>query len=194
MNIASIRDKLLIKQGQLTTYSNIKKKLRREIKNLEKQASNIIQAIYVTQEVATATQQEFQLQICEIITAAIQTIFKEKTTLKIDFVPKRNKSEARIYLENNDGEELNLFNDDAGGLLDIVAFLLRITCWRISANKSAPIFIFDEPFRNLSEKYQPKVSEFINEISKKMNIQFIIITHIKEFINNADNIIEIDYT
>lgn len=192
MNISSIRDKLLIKQGQLKTHLDIKKKLRREIKGLENKSSNIVQAIYITQEVATATQQQLQLQICEIITAAIQTVFQQKHTLKIDFISKRNKSEAHIYLEDEGGNELNLFNDDGGGLLDIVAFLLKITCWRISAIKSAPIFIFDEPFRNLSKEYQPKVSEFIKEISQKLNIQFIIITHIQEFIENADNIIKIE--
>ena len=76
MNISSVRDKLLIKQGQLKTHIDIKRRLRREINNLEKKSSNITQAIYITQEVATATQQELQLQICDIITSAILELFR----------------------------------------------------------------------------------------------------------------------
>ncbi len=168
-----------------------KKTSKRKLRDLEDRQTNCLQAIKVVQEVARLTQEELEFKICQIVTSAIQAIFKEPHELEISFEMKRNKTEAEIYVIDENGNELNLMNDDGGGLLDIVTFSLRLACWRIKSNKTRPLFIFDEPWKNLSKKYRPGAMQFMKDISDKLGIQIVMITHIEEFIDGADNVIEI---
>lgn len=190
-NLELINSKIIKFSGILEAHQTNYRATRQTVKQLEKRQLNIISAVRVIQEVAKETQEKLESEISEIVTAAIQAIFKENHRLKICFEMKRNKTEAEIFVEDENGNELNLYNDDGGGLIDIVTFALRLACWRIKADKTAPIFIFDEPWKNLSKKFRPAAMQFMKEISEKLNIQIIMITHIDEFIDEADKIIKI---
>jgi len=41
--------------------------------------------------------------------------------------------------------------------------------------------VLDEPFKNLSTEYRDAVCRLLEELSKKLNIQFLIVTHIPDF-------------
>lgn len=49
----------------------------------------------------------------------------------------------------------------------------------------------DEPFRQLQKDLHQTVANVLKEVSEKANIQFIIITHEKNIIQNADKSFEI---
>lgn len=190
-NLESINQRLTKLSGMQESYQLAYRETRKTVKALEKKQLDLISAVRVIQEVAKATQEELECEISEIVTAAIQAIFKENHSLKINFEMKRNKTEAEIFVKDENGNELNLYNDDGGGLIDIVTFALRLACWRIKAQKTAPIFLLDEPWKNLSKKYRPAAMQFMKEIADKLKVQIIMITHIDEFINESDKTIKI---
>jgi len=190
-NLGLIANKINKVKSAREIYEEQYCETRRQIKKLERKQTVIIKSIRIIQEVAQATQQELECKISEIVTAAIQAVFKEKDELKITFEMKRNKTEAEITVFNERGHTVNLLNDDGGGLIDIVTFSLRLACWRIKATKSAPIFLFDEPFKNLSKKYLPAAIQFMHDIREKLGVQIIMITHISELAESADKNIEI---
>ena len=51
--------------------------------------------------------------------------------------------------------------------------------------------ILDEPFKHLSDDLQPLGSEVLKQLSDKLKIQFIIVTHRKEITGVADKIFEV---
>jgi DNA repair exonuclease SbcCD ATPase subunit len=51
--------------------------------------------------------------------------------------------------------------------------------------------ILDEPFKHLSDTYQDQASAMIKELSRKLNLQFIIITHKEALTNYADKIFKV---
>jgi ABC-type sugar transport system ATPase subunit len=51
--------------------------------------------------------------------------------------------------------------------------------------------ILDEPLRFVSAKYQEKASAMIKEISEKLGIQFIIVTHNEVLASYADRTFEV---
>ena len=51
--------------------------------------------------------------------------------------------------------------------------------------------IFDEPCRQVSEKYKEGVGMFLKDIANGYNIQIIIITHIATYINCADQALNV---
>ena len=61
----------------------------------------------------------------------------------------------------------------------------------ISAIGNPKIIIMDEPMRFLSEEYQENASEMIKEISNKLGIQFIIVTHNQTLTAYADKVFEV---
>ena len=52
------------------------------------------------------------------------------------------------------------------------------------------VIILDEPMRFVSENYQEKASQMLKEISQRLNIQFIIITHNQVLASYADRVFE----
>lgn len=77
------------------------------------------------------------------------------------------------------------------GAIDVAAFALRIASWSMARPRTHPVIILDEPFRYLSENYQERASNMLKELSDKLGIQFIIITHEQTLTTSADRIFEI---
>ena len=49
----------------------------------------------------------------------------------------------------------------------------------------------DEPFRNLDKERTPYASKMVAELSKKLGIQFIIVTHVEALTEKANRVIEL---
>ena len=77
------------------------------------------------------------------------------------------------------------------GAVDVASFALRVASWSMQRPKSRSTLILDEPFRFLSADYQEQASVMIKEISDKLGIQFIIITHETILTSCADKIFEV---
>ncbi|ETR66913.1 MAG: chromosome segregation ATPase [Candidatus Magnetoglobus multicellularis str. Araruama] len=106
--------------------------------------------------------------------------------VKIDFISKRNKTECEIYLLDDDGNRVNPLDDNGGGLSDIVSFSLRMASWAISSTDN--LIVLDEPFKFLSKELRPLAGNLLKELSNKLNLQVIMVTHDQEMIDIADKI------
>ena len=153
--------------------------------------NDLIEVRVIIQEVAKQTQKQLEFHISDIVTLALDTIFPDIYTLCLDFENKRGRTEAIITVEK-DGEKMKPMDDNGGGLVDIIAFALRISLWSLKPVKTKATILLDEPFRFLSRGLQSRASQLLSELSKKLNLQFIIVTHEQTLIEGADNIIEID--
>ena len=74
--------------------------------------------------------------------------------------------------------------------VDVAAFALRVASWSMERPRSRPVLIMDEPLRFLSTDHQEKASVMIKEISQKLGIQFIIVTHETILASYADKVFE----
>lgn len=141
--------------------------------------SNLEEALLVAQEVAQQTQEELEYQISTLVTNALESIFPDPYEFHVAFEIKRGKTEAALYF-TKDGEEIDPLTASGGGAVEIAAFALRLSAFLISAEKPPPIMIFDEPFKFVSEEYRPAVAEMVEEMSEKLGITFIIVTHLTD--------------
>ena len=69
---------------------------------------------------------------------------------------------------------------DSGGVIDLAAFALRLSCLMLAKPKLRRIIILDEPFKYVSEQYIPNIRKLIEGLAEDFKVQFIIVTHIKE--------------
>ena len=149
----------------------------------------ILKVRAIFQKLSEEVQQEVAEILCSITTSALYAVFKDDPyECKIRFSVKRNMIEAELYFER-DGEEYVPEDDCGGGVVDVASFAARVAF--IFLNGSRRVLIADEPFKFVSKDYLPEIPEMLKMLSEKLSMQFIIVSHIREIIDGADNVINL---
>lgn len=143
------------------------------------------QAKEIIRAVGLQTQQQLQINISDITSLALEAVFPDPYELKVEFLQRRNKTECDLYFER-DGNRVDPLTASGVGAVDVASFALRIASWSMMQPHTNNVIILDEPFRFLSENYQEQASIMLKEISQKLGIQFLIVTHNETLALGAD--------
>lgn len=117
---------------------------------------------------------------------ALKAIYQD-TQIIFKIIPDRNK--RGLYYNNyleTDGILTPLEDASGGGVYDVVSLSLRISFLKMFEGSLRQTMILDEPFKNLDVDRVKLAVEWLKVVSKQLNIQFIIVTHIETLIENAD--------
>jgi len=171
-----------IEHGIKETESTVRDK-RRALRRHE-------QAREIIREVGLKTQQQLQVHISDITTLALDAIFDDPYKLVVEFVQRRNKTECDLLFER-DGQRITPLSASGGGPVDVAAFALRVASWSMQNPRSRNVLILDEPFRFLSVNLLPKAGEMLNQLSEKLDLQIIMVTHEEELAEMADKIFQV---
>jgi DNA repair exonuclease SbcCD ATPase subunit len=144
----------------------------------------------VLREVGLKTQQALAFHVSDITSLALEAVFKNAYELKVDFVQRRNKTECDLLFKRNENE-VSPMDAAGGGAVDVAAFALRVASWSMQRPRTRPVIILDEPMRFLSPDLQPKASDMLQELSQKLGLQFIIVTHEEELTQQVDKVFEV---
>lgn len=188
--IASLRAEI---NKKLSLKDYIEKEVEaaeKELKELSRQRKNIEDALLIIQEVSKKTQQELEYHISDIVSTALSSVFEDPYEFKVEFVIKRGKTEADMYFVK-DNERVDPLTASGGGAVDVASFALRIALWNLLRDSISNTLIMDEPFRFVSKDLQPKAGEMLKMLSDKLRIQFIIVTHSPDIINEADKVVTV---
>lgn len=173
------------------------KLLKKQVKTHKKEILSINQAIIyneqaheILKEVGLQTQRQLQFHISDITSLALDAVFPDPYELKVDFVERRNTTECDLTFER-DGNTFDPLDSSGYGPVDIASFALRVVSWILQTPQSRNTIILDEPFRFLSKEYREPAAKMVKELSDKLGIQFIIITHDPVLTQYADKVIEV---
>jgi DNA repair exonuclease SbcCD ATPase subunit len=129
------------------------------------------------QVTAEAVQRVAHARITELVSHCLTAVFGEAAyEFKIEFEQKRGKTEARVVFLR-DGHEVDPVTAAGGGTVDVAAFALRLAAVLFSKPPVRRLLVLDEPFRMVSEEYQPRVREMVEGISERLGVQVIMVTH-----------------
>lgn len=172
------KDRIAGVMSQLDAARYNLKEERKRLKTLRKmyKAKRRVQSIL--QEVAEKVQNSAHKKIASLVTHCLALVFDDPYSFKVKFEKKRNKTEASFILLR-DGKEFDPDDSTGGGVLDVVAFALRLASLCMQLPPRRRIMILDEPFRHLSADRRPRVRAMIEMLAEKMQVQFIIATHMK---------------
>lgn len=190
MEITQIRSKLEQLKGQ---YQQIENGIESDTKELSKQKRRLErheQAREVIREVGIKTQEQLQFHISDITSMALEAVFKNPYKLEVEFIQRRNKTECDIYFSRN-GKRIDPKDGSGGGAVDIASFALRIASWSLQRPHSRNTLILDEPMRFVSKNLRDSASQMIKQVSRKLSIQFIIVTHDSILSTYADKTFEV---
>ena len=176
MNLQEIKKIIGERRGQQILTQNL---LSDSKSNYQKFSINLKKhekALEVVKLAALKTQEQIQYHISDITSLALSAVFPEPYELIIEFVERRNKTECDLFFSRN-GQRIDPMNSSGGGPIDIASFALRIASWSLQRPIRSNTIILDEPMKNLSKEYQEQGALMLQEVSRKLGIQFIIVTH-----------------
>ncbi len=144
----------------------------------------------ILQNVVKLTQEEIQYHITEIVNLALETIFPDPYEFIVRFEMKRSQTEATFIL-CRDGIETDPMTAAGGGVIDVLAFALRVSLWALGSPKTRNTLVLDEPFRFVSRDLKDNVSKMLHEVSDRLELQMIIVTHEQSLIEHADKVFRV---
>jgi len=172
-----VEQKLLLKQSN---------ECKNKLESIGIEILDMVEARNIISEAARITQQQFKMLVEELVTTAIQAVFPNKDYKFImQFVLQNNRPQINLLVQDGENEPYIPKEEQGGGLLDIISFALRVVLWSLEKPRSRNILIMDEPFRwtgNLIEL----AANMMKEISKKLGLQIIMVTHDERLMEIAD--------
>ena len=164
-------------------YREEMQRLKEDIQRLK----NIEWARSIAQEVGLAIEQKVHNQISVVVTDCIQNVFGPDYSFMILFERKRGRTEAKPILRFKDHEIEDPLNEDSGGVCDVAAFALRLSCMVLIKPPLQRTLILDEPFKNVhSEEYRSNIRHMLNQLAKQFKVQFIMVTGTTDFITGIE--------
>jgi len=182
----SIKDNLITKKAELNLLTEqLKEELKKE-RFFKNKVEDAKMARSILQEAAKKTQQNLEFHISHLITLSLKAVFVDPPEFIMSFETRRNKTECDLFFKQ-DGELYDPIDDRGGGICDVTSFALRIAFWSIKKNRNT--MILDEPFKNASPTLHEKISEMLNLISDRLNLQIIMVSHSNDINICADKVL-----
>jgi len=182
-----------------TRYSEVLAKLKLTRESLISSEKNILKKIEVIQcslegldkareimnSVGILVQDKVRAVIEDLVSQALQCVFGDEYSFKIRNEIVRDKPETSFSLVIS-GREFSLKEEQGGGVLDVISFILRVVMWSLERPKRRNTIVLDEPGKFISKDLLQLFGVMISEVSSLLNVQFIMITHEKDLIEIAD--------
>jgi DNA repair exonuclease SbcCD ATPase subunit len=188
MAVAEFQKKFNLALGQRTRLETQLAETQKKLARFEKDSKALEKAQAYIQTKAQETQSQLSYRVEDIVQLAIDMCFPEQYKFELKYETKRGKTEAILNLIQ-DGWAIDPLASNGGGLADIESFGLRIASWSLERNNNT--IILDEPFRFLSPDLKPMGGEILRDVSKRLGIQFIIVTHDESIMEVADRTIRV---
>jgi len=178
MNARAKIDKL---KSRLDSARDRVKRNRATLEESEDRLQSSEQARVLIQQVGQAIQKEAHDRLAGVVSSCLQAVFDEPYEFKIIFDRKRNQTEARLVFVR-DGMEVSPLDAAGGGVVDVAAFALRLSCLMLKRPQSRRLLVLDEPMRFVSASYRQKVKRMMENLSEKMHVQILQVTHANELV------------
>jgi len=183
--IEQLRNRINRERGkQLRIDSDIEKE-KIAAREAKRELHRYEQAREIVREVGLKTQEQLQYHISDITSLALEAVFDDPYELVVEFVQRRNKTECDLLFQR-DGSTIDPIAGSGVGALDVASLALRVVAWSMQQPRSRNTIILDEPFRHLSVDHQEQASMMLKELSGRLGIQFIVITHMQTLTGYAD--------
>jgi DNA repair exonuclease SbcCD ATPase subunit len=160
-------------------------------RTLQDRAKAIEKAQILIQQAAQETQQQLTMHIEAIVASALEAVFPDTYDFKLEFEIKRNKTEAALKFYK-DGHEIDIMDNSGGGLVDVAALGLRLSAWSLGSSDN--VLILDESLKFLSRDLQPRMGEVLQELSSKLGLGVIMVSHSDVLNECADKIFVVKQT
>jgi DNA repair exonuclease SbcCD ATPase subunit len=153
------------------------------------ESSALISQMEKSRELMNMVGSACQLKVKEVVerlvSEAFEVVFGDNYKFELEMAIVRNQPEVSMFVIQ-DGKKRSMKDEQGGGVIDLISFVLRIVMWSITTPRTAGVMILDEPGKFISKNLQQVFGEMITELSRMLGIQFLMVSHEEELINTAD--------
>ncbi len=178
------RDDLVRQTAELDSLRKQMQDAQLEIETLEEDGRLTVKARVLLEQYSEIEQEQLKTKVEALVTRGLQTIFGEDYQFAITMKVLR-KQAAMEFTIRRDGIERDPMDSHGGGLVNVIALVLRLTIVALTPGLSRTV-VLDEPFAQLSSGYIEGMSTFIRELVDATDIQLIIVSHESEIAEVAD--------
>lgn len=140
----------------------------------------------LVKEMALQNQARCQERISGVVTRCLDAVIPGNPyVFSMVFEDKRNQTEARCVLKDESGNEFDPISENGGGLVDLIAFGLRLACLMLIKPRPRKVLVLDEPFRFISANYRSGLTELLETLCEELDLQIIMVTHMPELSTQA---------
>jgi hypothetical protein len=191
-DLQSFRNSLEQKKGEMAIVKKTLDQSESRVKELESEVDFSEQAQAIIQAVARETQKQLEYRVGELVSLAQASVFDDPWQLKLGFVLRRGRTECDLGWQKSDGRETSdIRYGGAGGEGDVAALGLQFAMWSLQRPRTRSVMLLDEPLKFLKGGDLPERGALmIKEISKGLNLQVLMISHIPDQIEGADRVFE----
>jgi DNA repair exonuclease SbcCD ATPase subunit len=185
MTIAELQKKSNQIEGFVLAFKSREANLQKEIKAIKESIDVDTKASSVLKHLLDHMVKNEIEKMAGLITYGLKTIFDDQNLTFVPIIAKKNEKmhiELNTRRDNIEGD----MNSFGGSIAVIESFLLRILC--LLKLNLAKFMLLDETFAPVSEEYISNTSKMVSEISKKLGIDVLLVTHQKSFMDNADHV------
>lgn len=163
-------------------------------KAIESSKEDLVNARELLEECNILSRDFIKEEVEELVTQGLCEIFEDPyIEFNINFVEKRNQTEALFYLTTKKDDQLikgDIISTYGGGIVDVISISLRIIIMQL-LRLEGPL-ILDEPGKNISSQYIGNFGKFLIDVSKAFDRQIIMVTHNRVLADCANNIIKVE--
>lgn len=146
----------------------------------------------IIQAAAKVTQEQLSYRISELASLALAQVFADPYELIVRFENKRGRTEAVLLFADGGGNEVDPMEASGGGVWDVASLALRLSLWSLQNPRSRATMVLDEPFKFLhGEGPQRRVCRMVQELAKRLKVQFIIVTQEEWGTEYADRVFRV---
>lgn len=180
MELSKYRKIINSRQADYRAASVLLSQAQERAAELNRECVHTEMAQEVAREVAQRIQQQAHERVADVVTAALRQIFGDDSyQFTIDFQQKRGRTEAQLQLHQGGLLIEDPISSVGGGVVDVIAFALRVAAMKWSRPAPRPALILDEPFKWLSAEYRPAAAALLQRLAEEM--QIVLVTHIRDF-------------
>lgn len=145
-------------------------------------------------EIAKRIQLVVKKYIESLVTKAVAPVFDRPFKFVLEYDVKGRKTVAQPLIVEGDGEPQIPKEEMGVSILDILSFAFRIVLWRLERPRSRAVMWMDEPMRDVGKgKFLERAADMLREISQRLGLQLIIITHEQELARIGDAVFQVSH-
>lgn len=182
-------------------YKARKETSERNLKRLEaktfrdkKKISRYRKAIALTTKFIEYKRGVFKEQLEELLTLAIKGVFDRDYRFVLDFKMKGDQLESCKPFYYKGDRPFEAKGELGDGIDDVTTMLARPVFWKLAANRKRNLLLYDEPLGHVGKGTKlARAGRALRDISKKLPLQILYISHEKQLEKIADKVFFIAY-
>ncbi len=158
-------------------------------------SEDALKARHLLEQLTDAKREIVREKIEALVTHGVRAVFGQQYSFHIDQDLKRNQVtfdyKIMEHFEHGVVRETPLRGSHGGGLVALVGLLLRVVMVLFSHPTRRRTIFLDETLAALDGDKRGPVAQLMQELGLQLNMQFILITHSPEYLEDADIAYEI---